>query len=595
MRKKLLISFMFFFVFWFGFLGLSGTLTSGFHLTDDHQIIYFVDKVNEGGAVNTGVKWIGEDIGKYGRFLPAYYMHRMFQIKFFASDFFLWGAYNALLTASASFLYSAAFLLLGFTLFEALIFPLFLYLGLQSAIIWRFGTAETIGLPILSVMLLLIALSALQRSLFKDALFIAAGVVLMLTKESFLVFIPAVLFLKIWLEQKYRQKGWVETAKQNAFPITVLLASVAAMVLFIKFYMKTMGIGYAGYYGFQTGPVVSALKTYIVVTQAWLIPAGVAFAWATWPGKVRRLAAEILPLLVFFALALVPESLLHARSGVYERYILPGAFGTVFAVMYLLKLVRENTEKSADSRRAGWAVALLLVFAGAHVMKLGGNIFTSYNIATAGWDASGSLSNLVSWLHGPLGRALSHAAVLALLLFSAVPLKSLGLRRPGQKTFFAILLVWAVVFNFSMAYDNASRAAFDGHMTNDWLATIKENTGKDDAIIVVADPALNFEWAFSVKRYMNLESGRQNVFTYPVLTKNHYDPFQKELIGKFSGLYKEYVFRGQKDPKAIKAFAIFPGAEKQFLTDAASWFDSGAFARYENGYGYVSYYMPPPR
>lgn len=586
MKQNLVKSFFFFLFFWFAFLGLSGTLGSGFHFTDDHQIIVYSETVKDSGALRTAVDWIAEDIGRVGRFLPVYYIHRLLQVKFFGADFFIWGLYDGLMVWGASFFLSAAFLVLGFTLLEALLFPLLAFLGFQSAVWWRFGTAETIGMPMLAALLLLSALGARRRSLLIDGAFVLVAIVLMLTKESFLVFIPAIVFLKVWFEKRESGKSWFAAAKLNAFPALVILAWLTGQLLFIKFYVKSTGIGYAGYYGFHIVPFSRALESYLFLTQAWLVPAGLALAWSVCPDKGRKFVTELFPLFVFLALALLPQALLHARSGVYERYLFPGAFGIAFAVVFLMKVVREgmNSGPLPPTRRyAGWAAAAVVIVAGAWTMRKG-----ALDLTFIGPYSGLSLSSIAAWLHYEAGRSV-FIGVMALLVFSAVPFQN-RLRPLAQKAFFGLLVAWAVVFNLTIAFDKALSSAFEGSTTSELLASIGSNTGKDDMIAVVADPAFNHEWAHSINMYLSVNMGKSSVYAYPVLTSPSYDPFQNTLIKSFGRSYKEKIIRSQDKLQMARAFVIFPGAEKEFLAEASGWFRADEFTRYVNGAGFVNYY-----
>lgn len=586
-KQDLIKAFFFFLVFWFAFLGLSGTLGSGFHFTDDHQIIVYSETVKDSGALKIAVDWIAEDIGRVGRFLPVYYIHRLLQVKFFGADFFIWGLYDGLMVWAGSFFLSAAFLVLGFTLFEALLFPLLAFLGFQSAVWWKFGTAETIGMPMLAALLLLSALGARRRRRLIDGAFILLAIVLMLTKESFLVFIPAIVFLKVWLEKKESGKGWLTAARLNALPVLVLLAWLGGQLLFIKFYVKSTGIGYAGYYGFHVVPFMRALTGYLFLTQAWVIPAGLGLAWAAWPDKGRKFAAGLLPLFIFMALALLPQALLHAKSGVYERYLFPGAFATAFAAVFLMKLVRENMDRFASVSPArlyaGWAAAAVIIVAGAWTMRRG-----ALDLTFIDPYPGLSFSSVAAWLHYESGRSV-FIGVIALLIFSAAPFRS-HLRPLAQKAFFGLLVAWAVIFNFTIAFDKAAESAFEGRATSELLSSIDRNTGKDGLIAVVADPAFNHEWAHSINMYLSVKMGRSNVHAYPVLTRPSYDPFQNMLIRNFGKSYREKIIRSQDKLREARAFIIFPGAEKKFLVDASGWFRAEMFARHENESGFVSYY-----
>lgn len=586
---------VFFFVFWFGLLALSGSLSSGFHLTDDHQIIVYSETLKEAGALKTALGWISSDMSSTGRFLPLYYVHRLLEIKLFGTDFFVWGLYDGLLAWAASSLMAFFMLSLSFTLFEAVVFPLLLFLGFQTGIWWRFGTAETIGMPLVGVMLVAAAVGAKRKSIVLDIVFVLAGVLLMLAKETFILFIPALVFMKVWLGAKEAGRGWAWAIRKEALPAAVLLAVAGAEILFIRFFVGTTGIGYAGYGGFEAGPFVSALVNYLYASHAWLVPVSLALALSA----LRRrsgASGDIAAVLVFMLLALVPQALLHARSGVSERYLLPGVFGVVFASVYFLRLTREALSRQ-DKRQgwgafAAWAAALLFVVLGAHMIgtrKLGITFAVESLSLLSEVEPVPALSFATAWLHAFTQKWFLWAAVGLLAAFAAAGRAGVLPGVLNQRVFIAALLSWAVLFNLSIGFDSAFHHAFQGRATNEWLASIEDNTGPDDAILVVADPAVNNEWALSVKRYLGVKSGRTALYAYPVYTRPAYTPFERTLIESFGSIYG----RGISDlpgPSSIKAVAILPNAEEAFLRSSASWFAPEAHSKYVNMYGFTSYY-----
>jgi hypothetical protein len=595
-RKSALAPFAFFFIFWFGLLFFSGSLTSGFHFTDDHQIISYSETLKSAGAIETALKWVADDASSIGRFLPVYYIHRLLQIKFFGTDFLLWGLYDGLLAWLSSSFMATFMLLAGFSLFEALLFPCLLFLGFQTGIWWRFGTAETIAMLILAVMLTGAAAGAKKRCRILDILFIAAGILLMLTKETFILFIPALLFMKVWLAKKERHSGWLGALKEEALPVALLLALAGAEVLFIKFFVGTTGIGYAGYEGFKTGPFISAFVNYLFASQAWLVPMGFVLALSATP-RDRRPWGDIAAVFILLVLSLLPQTALHAKSGVSERYILPGVFGVVFASFYFLRLTREGLSNGRPglkwSTLASWAVALACVVLGSYMIshrKLTITFALENLSLLSEVDPVPFLSFVTAWFHGFTQKTFLWIASGALIL-SAVAARGATISRfLNQRTFLGFALLWTTLFDLTIGFDNAFLSAFQGRKTNEWLRSIEENTGKDDLILVVADPAMNNEWALSIKRYLSIESGRTNLYSYPVLTKSAYTPFEKTLIDSFGSIYPGRDVSNVPDVFSIKAVAVFPGAEDAFLAASSGWFASSMYSKYINEYGFVSYY-----
>jgi len=314
--------------------------------------------------------------------------------------------------------------------------------------------------------------------------------------------------------------------------------------------------------------------------------------------KNERPWGDVAAVFVLLALSVLPQALLHAKSGVSERYILPGAFGVVFAAVYFLRLTREALSKGALGRltwrsAAAWAGAAGFVVLGSCMMghrKLS-ITFTYEDLSLLSeLDPVPLLSFATAWFHAFTKSAFLWAALAALLLCAAASRSPLPGRLFNQRTFLAFGLLWAALFDLTVGFDKAFLSAFQGRKTNEWLRSIEENTSKDDAILVVADPAVNNEWALSIKRYLETKSGRTNLYALPVLTKPAYTPFEKTLMDSFGALYPGRVLREAPGPSAMKAVAIFPGAEGPFLAASTGWFDPSEYSKYVNEYGFVSYY-----
>jgi len=179
------------------------------------------------------------------------------------------------------------------------------------------------------------------------------------------------------------------------------------------------------------------------------------------------------------------------------------------------------------------------------------------------------------------------------LSFAAVKLR--GLRSSfNQRTFLSFAMVWAALFSASLGFDKAFLSAFQGWNTNEWLTSIEKNTSKESVIMVVADPAINNEWALSIKRYLELKSGRPNLYIYPVLTRPAYSQFDMTLIDSLEPVYEGKSIKSLPDKSAVDAVVIFPNAEERLLAGSSDWFDPAQFRRYANEYGFASYYRAAP-
>ena len=140
--NKNLIAFILFGVFWTSLLVITGTLTSGYHFTDDHEIISINKNVQDNGIANATKSIIKNDLNI--RFRPFYYFNRAVLIKLFSTNFLLWSIYNGVLAILTSYFLFLFIYRQGYKFVHAFLFPFLTLVGAQSAIWWRLGPAETI-------------------------------------------------------------------------------------------------------------------------------------------------------------------------------------------------------------------------------------------------------------------------------------------------------------------------------------------------------------------------------------------------------------------------------------------------------------------
>ena len=97
---KILLLFLF---LWFGFLFLTGTLFSGYHLIDDSQIVTQDHLMPRSGFSKVTHGLIENDLSI--RFRPVYYLHRSVEIFIFHQNFLAWSIYTGLIAVATSFFF----------------------------------------------------------------------------------------------------------------------------------------------------------------------------------------------------------------------------------------------------------------------------------------------------------------------------------------------------------------------------------------------------------------------------------------------------------------------------------------------------------
>ena len=323
-------------------LGASGAAASGAHYIDDHEIAEFTRTWSHTPFLR--FMWI-EVLGDLGgRFRPFYYVQRTTLVALLGDHFIVWSLYGALLAVVTALLLFAFARRLGWAVPESAGFALVALIGPQAAIWWRLGTNETYAMPLLAVSLLALAFSVRGRHrLTATCAFVCFAVLASLTKESFIAFVPGLVFLKVWLERTMAGPTWRAAVRRSLVPGAFLLAVMLAEAATIKLTIDT-NVGYASNFGFHPGGGLTVVLFLVECYGAPLLVLGV-LGWVA----LRRSTAEqrgrfgssLVPAVAFTLIAVVPETLLYAKSGIRERYLNPSA--TAMAVLILCLVVAIET------------------------------------------------------------------------------------------------------------------------------------------------------------------------------------------------------------------------------------------------------------
>ena len=347
--KNYYAAFLFFAIFWLAFLGFSGTLTSGYHLTDDHEIVRINNDLKSESTLAVAEKWMKNDQFGTHRFRPFYILHRTLETKVFGTNFTAWSLYTAILAIATSFFLFYFLYLLEFSFWESLLFSLASLIGVQATIWWRLGPNETIGMAMLSLSLFFLGkyvVSEAKAKTFK-ILFVVFAILSALSKESFLLLLPAFILLLVYLDKIKSELDWKEVIKKNIGSIGVLAIVFVGCVGYIKMFIGTGGTGYAG----VAGPNLKAYgetfwdlskKTwlsYLILTQTLVI---LFFSWKEksqekMEERVRKIA---FPVIIFLAVVL-PQVFLHMKSGFMKRYLVPVMLAYALAFVFSLRKIRK--------------------------------------------------------------------------------------------------------------------------------------------------------------------------------------------------------------------------------------------------------------
>ena len=575
---------LYFFILWFSLLCLSGSIFSGFHFTDDHELLAIGKDISESSLSVTMVKWIKSD--STFRFRPIYYVHRILGVYFFGQNYLLWSIYAGILAVLSTFILFLFSLQTGFSFSQSVLFALLTLLGAQAAVFWRLGPNETIGVFFMSLTLYFLAKSMKSAQKLFYFAFLTCLFLMTLSKESFIILVPAIVLWKLWLNVDIKGISWKESLKGDRSLMFVSLFIVSTELLLIKLHVNTKGLGYAGVediglisffraclalfnFGYL-GPIIAAIFISILLNDCRSIRQG-----------MKRL---ILPLMLFGAIIL-PQIVLYAKSGIFERYFLPAILGNVFLLVYLLKnLPGFNTDRKISWFKLVW-------------FWLPGIVLLATTLAFALFDEFGQA--LLSKISALTGKSVTQhwlqelrELFIGISLVGAALLAIPVLLIKGRRSFsFAIwfFLVLAILNSGKIAWSNARAFAEEGFATNQALSYLLNNIDKESRILIAGDPAYNYEWAFSLKRYLNYHGGYRNLHVASYISGSHYTEFERSLIDGFKSGVEGNTLDNILDKEKIENIVVFREAEKAFVKGSKDWFNPEKYLK--NDFNVVSIYI----
>jgi len=380
----------------FIFLGVTGTLTSGYHFIDDHEIISISNNLKSESLIKVISNYINYDLPS--RFRPMYYFHRVIETKIFGTNLFLWSLYTGVL----AFITFSSFYLglknLMFSTFEAIVFLIIAFVGPQMAVWWRLGPAETIGVVFLGFCFYFMTKCITTKYYTLSSLLFCLFLVLSsLCKESFIIIIPAFITYKIWNE-----KSTFISLKKTLIKNFILIVPIVLMfleLLIIKSYIGTNKIGYAGLDSnlIETMKgithVINSLFEYFSPFLLFvIITMGLIYYKLRDRDKFIRVSISLMLPLVFCFLIVFPNTILYAKSGMFERYLLPSTIGVSFFIVSLIR--------SIDNRFKWLKRLLLVVIIIVSLNPIRYSLREAYSFSDIGHDTNLLLSSIIKYSNG---------------------------------------------------------------------------------------------------------------------------------------------------------------------------------------------------
>ncbi len=342
----------------------SGTLFAGYHFIDEHVIISVNHSLQKKNFIEELFKaTVNEFLGIEGRFRPFFVFNYYIESKLFGINRFLWSFYTGILIAMTTFFLFVFAKLIRFSFKEALFFSLLSVLGFQLEVGFHLLDNETNGIFWLSVTLIFTVLSVknTKNRLLYELLFIASTLLMSLSKESFILLIPAIAFIKIWQFRHFNSCPWRQAIKNNALALLIIVSIFLSEVLYIKYFIGTTN-GYAGITGLNFPSILRAAYYLTIQGYGWIIL--VAFILIILINRrnnfnFRVFLTKVLssPTFILFTLIVLPQVLLYAKSGFCNRYLVPGILGYSILLVQIYRNINNN-----NSRFSGKILSFLIIF-----------------------------------------------------------------------------------------------------------------------------------------------------------------------------------------------------------------------------------------
>jgi len=478
---------------------------------------------------------------------------------------------------------------------ESILFALLALMGEQAATWWKLGPCETFGMFILALALVFMAQSVYgqKKRILYEILFIIFAIIASLTKESFILFIPGLLCWKIWLTYKKTGQS-IRAAVFKNWPATIiLLAVIGAELVYIVNVIGTTGISYAGYEGFNIPLFFKTGARLSIYAHAWILliqlfPLVLFYKYAN-PGGRKKEIKELAPPVILFMVLVLPQVVLYMKSGIGERYLLPGVIGYYFLMIYFFRYIRlripPRFSYETGKFPAGFSAAVAIAVSSALLIL---NVIISIKWPFEIFQYQTTILAGVA--------ALSFLILLTLTLSSKF--KELFYTSIFDPKRLLALLSIAFFVNLTITAASAGHFAAEGRNIAKWFQSIEQHSHEPGYILIVTDNTRYFEWSYSLKTYLERKMKRKNIYASPVTLNSgqakhkYWDVLNRDFLSRFPA----FSLSNSRDRDRFETILILPGLEKDFLKHSSGWFRPAQFERYVNPAGFVSYYkvrLPP--
>lgn len=334
----------------------TGTITSGWHLVDDHETVALV-KEKLGYDVpfwSAFVRVCHIDIAQ--RWRPAYWFFRVLAAYVFGENYILHNLFLCLIGMATYALLYGTVRNFKCSPISAHLFAGMVILGRQYEIWYRVANQENIGLFFLAVCLWIVSYQYKNNDFTQkkqDILILICAVFCSLIKESFFLVFPAIILFRLGIEGLALQggiKSWVKLFVRKIPFWLPALAAFAWSAYMIVFYVGTAPIDYAGVEldkGWENTlwnimrMRGESLEDFVWITL--LCTAVLLIALLFFVIKHRKVEKWYVLLGCMGVYIVCTQIVLYAKSGMWDRYLVPFIVGYGLIFVVFAEKVLSNT------------------------------------------------------------------------------------------------------------------------------------------------------------------------------------------------------------------------------------------------------------
>ena len=333
---------------------LTGSLTSGYHLVDDHCLYDIVDEISSVGLLGALKSAILNDLGH--RFRPLYMVEQVLGTAVFSTHMLLWNFYKLCQGIVTAFLLYIVARYLKLSVWWSALFSAIIILGPQFRCWNRAANQENTGAFLLAFALYSLIKSYLneRNKLVWRVLFYIASILMSLMKESFVIMIPALYLFEVCLLEEYELDGANVPLKSLFIPLIkhiwgwcVLAVCCMMEVYVIISYVGTNSIGYAGFskdtkLSDYIDGIITSVTDQLKYGVILLVAALVLIVYLCYQYKISF--EKMISKLLLFGYIFISQLALYAKSGMMERYLMPWVVSIAVIAVWGVGRLEEKAE-----------------------------------------------------------------------------------------------------------------------------------------------------------------------------------------------------------------------------------------------------------